>query len=223
MGLRNKCRRLLFSARGRIAQVAIGSYERLLGITTAGELKAPEYGYAHGIYRPTSWLVLRELFRSLDVDENDTFVDVGSGMGRVVLMAARRPFRRIIGVERSEEFNEVARSNIARNRHRLLCDDIEFLSVDAQQWEVPDDVTVVYLYCPFPSPIFERLVENLIASIDRAPRHVRVIYTFSTREDRDVLLRTGQAQPISFKVPRYVRSRFEEVSMFRLLPSGWDG
>lgn len=214
---------MLASARGPVARAAVGLYERLLGVRTAGEVKAPDLGYSRGLYRPSSWLVLRELFRRLEVAEDDTFVDVGSGMGRVVFMAARRPFKRVIGVERSEQLNEVARSNIARNRHRLLCDDIEFVSVDVEQWEVPDDLTVVYLYCPFPAPVFERLVENLIASIDRAPRPVRIIYTFSTSEDRDVLARTGRAQAISFQVPRYVRSRFEEVSMFRLLPSGWNG
>lgn len=206
----------------RIARVAVGLYERYARVRTAGDIEAQELGYAHGIYIPSSWLVLRELFRSLEVAENDTFVDVGSGMGRVVLMAARRPFKRVIGVERSEQLNEVARGNIARTRHRLVCNDIEFVSVDVQQWEIPDDVTVVYLYCPFPAPVFERVVENVIASMNRAPRPVRVIYNFSTSEDRDVLLATGQAQKISFRVPKYLRSRFQEVSMFRLLPSGWN-
>lgn len=223
MGLRKKSRRVFGFGGGRIARAAVGLSERWLGIRTAGQVKAPELGYAHGLYIPSSWLVLRELFRRLEVAEGDTFVDVGSGMGRVVFMAARRPFKRVIGVERSEQLNEVARSNIARNRHRLACDDVEFLSVDALEWEIPDDLTVVYLYCPFPAPVFERLVENLIASIDRAPRTVRIIYTFSTREDRDVLVRTRRAQRISFQVPRYVRSRFKEVSMYRLLPSGWNG
>jgi hypothetical protein len=70
--------------------------------------------------------------------------------------------------------------------------------------------------------LFARLVDRLVASIDRSPRPLRLIYYFSTVEDREVLRATGRAQAISFGVPRYLRSRFEELSMFRLLPrDGW--
>jgi 16S rRNA G966 N2-methylase RsmD len=215
-------RRVFLSAVGRIARIVVELFERFLRVRTAGDVRPQELGYAHGLYRPSSWLVLRELFHNLEVAEDDTFVDIGSGMGRVVLMAARRPFKRVIGVERSERLNEVARSNIARYRHRLVCTDIEFVSADALHWEIPDDLTVVYLFAPFPPEVFERLVERLVASVERAPRSLRVIYNFSTMEDRDVLIATGQVQRISFRVPWYMRSRFQEVSMFRLLPGGWD-
>jgi 16S rRNA G966 N2-methylase RsmD len=215
-------RRVLLRAVGRIARTVVELVDRYLGVRTAGDIRPQELGYPHGLYRPSSWLLLRELFRSLEVAESDTFVDIGSGLGRVVFMAARRPFKRVIGVERSERLNEVAKGNIARNRHRLVCTDIEFVSVDALQWEIPGDVTVVYLFSPFPTEVLARLVERLVASVERAPRPMRVILNFSTTEDRDVLIATGQVQRISFRVPWYLRSRFQEVSMFRLLPSGWN-
>jgi hypothetical protein len=51
---------------------------------------------------------------------------------------------------------------------------------------------------------------------------LRLIYYFSTVEDREVLRATGRVEAISFGVPRYLRARFEELSMFRLLPrDGW--
>jgi len=45
-----------------------------------------------------------------------TFVDLGAGMGRVVLLAARRPFRAVIGVEISPALVEIARENLAAMR-----------------------------------------------------------------------------------------------------------
>ena len=150
------------------------------------------------------------------VSENDVFVDVGSGMGRVLLMAARRPFKRVIGIERSAELNRIARRILERRRHRLACRDVELHSIDAREWEVPDDLSVVYLFCPFPAEVFAQLVESLIASIDRSPRHLRLIYK-GTSESREVLLSTGRAEQISLPVPWYLRSRFEGLSMFRLL------
>jgi SAM-dependent methyltransferase len=195
--------------------------QRYLGASTEVDIWPKELGYEYGMYRGSPWLVLREVFRSLEVAEDDVFVDVGSGMGRVVLMAARRPFRRVIGIERSGQLNRVAQGIIDRHRHRLACQDIELLSVDVLDWNVPDDLTVVYLFCPFPEFVFDQLVERLLASIDRSPRPMRLIYDFSTARDRDILTSTGRAQRISFRVPWYLRSRFEELSIYRLLPSGW--
>jgi SAM-dependent methyltransferase len=207
----------------RLKHVAVSLFERYLGVRTGGDIRGPALGYAHGLYRASSWLVLWEVFRGLEVAEDEVFVDIGSGMGRVLFMAARRPFKRVIGVERSDRLNEVARRNIDRNRHRLACKDVEIVSEDALDWEVPDDLSVVYLFCPFPTPVFERLVERLVASIDRAPRTLRVIYFYSTREDREILAATGRAHRISFRVRWYVRSQFEEMSMFRLVPGWRDG
>jgi SAM-dependent methyltransferase len=194
---------------------------RYLGASTGADIWPKELGYEYGMYRGSSWLVLREVFRTLEIAEDDVFVDVGSGMGRVVLMAARRRFKRVIGIERSSQLNQVAEGIIDRHRHRLACQDIELLSVDALEWSVPDDLTVVYLFCPFPESVFEQLVERLLASLDRAPRPMRLIYYFSTLQDSEILASTGRARRISFPVPWYLRSRFEEFSMYRLLPSGW--
>ena len=47
-------------------------------------------------------------------DEGDVFVDFGCGKGRVLFLAARYRFARIIGVELSERMAEQARRNLAR-------------------------------------------------------------------------------------------------------------
>ena len=113
--------------------------------------------------------MLERLFAHLEVAEDDVMVDIGSGMGRAVLMAARRPFKRVIGIERSAELMQIARENVVRGRRRLRCQDIELLTVDALDWEIPDDLTLAYLYCPFPDEVLERVLAKLIHSLDRGP------------------------------------------------------
>jgi SAM-dependent methyltransferase len=216
--VRDSLRRALARLRAVIARNIEARY---LGVTTGGDVRAHDLGYSYGLYRGTPWRVLRGLFRSLEVAEEDVFVDVGTGMGRVVFMAARRPFKRVIGVERSDRLNQVAGAVIDRNRHRLACQDIELLCVDALEWEIPDDVTVVYLSCPFPDHLFEMLVDRLVASIDRSPRPMNLIYYFGTARAHEIVANTGRAQRISLRAPWYVRSGFEELAMFRLLPRGW--
>jgi SAM-dependent methyltransferase len=206
--------------RTRVRRLASGLLERALRVRTSADIRQTELGYDYGIYRPTAWLVLHRLLRRLEVAADDVFVDVGSGMGRVVLMAARRPFKRVIGIERDPGLAQVARDNLERSRRRLACRDVELLTVDALDWEVPDDVTVVYLYCPFPDDVLERVMTRIVESLDRRPRHVRLIYNFSTTGNREVVMATGRAQPVALRAPWYLRRAWRELSMYRLRPGG---
>jgi tRNA A58 N-methylase Trm61 len=201
------------AARGTASRVL----ERALGVETRGLVWQKDAGYAYGLYRPTAWLTLRELFRRLDVGEEDVFLDVGSGMGRVLLVAARHPFKRIIGVEQNSEMTDVARRNFEHTRRRLRCRDVELVAADVLDWEIPDDLTLVYLYCPFPEQVLERFMERLIASIDRNPRAVRLVYNFSTTGNRQTIMGTGRAELVDLRVPRHLRRALREVWMVRLL------
>jgi hypothetical protein len=46
-----------------------------------------------------------------------TFIDMGSGKGRMLLLAAEPPFRRIIGVEFASDLDALARSNVKTYRN----------------------------------------------------------------------------------------------------------
>jgi SAM-dependent methyltransferase len=84
----------------------------------------------------------------------DVFLDPGSGKGRAVLLAARYPFKRVIGVEFSESLTAIARRNMATFRARLRCHDVELVTADVVDYRIPDDVSVVYMFNLF----HERLV-----------------------------------------------------------------
>jgi len=63
-------------------------------------------------YQPTKARPFQDLLRRLDLPAGGTFVDVGSGKGRVLLLAARHPFKRVVGIEFSPSLCEQARRNI---------------------------------------------------------------------------------------------------------------
>lgn len=99
--------------------------------------------------------------------ERAAFVDLGSGMGRVVLLAARRAYRQIVGIEISPALHEVALENLARvDRERLRCKDVRLLRRDAARYALPAGNLVVYLYNPFRGPVLERVVTKLAAERD---------------------------------------------------------
>lgn len=93
-----------------------------------------------------------------------TFVDLGSGMGRVVLLAAERPYRQVIGVEISPALHEVAKENRDRYpRERLRSHDIRLVRADAATFTFPRGDLAVYLYNPFRAPVMEAVVARLAA------------------------------------------------------------
>ncbi len=95
--------------------------------------------------------------------ERATFVDLGAGMGRVVLHAARRPFRQIVGVEVSPALLEVAKENRAAYRGALACRDVRLVRADAATFAFPRGDVVVYLYNPFTAPVLDAVLARLAA------------------------------------------------------------
>jgi SAM-dependent methyltransferase len=99
-----------------------------------------------------------------------TFVDLGSGKGRSLLIAARMGFRRVIGVEFAPQLAATARRNI-----RIMgVSNATVIDADAAEFMLPEDDLVVFLFNPFRQTVVRRVVTNLEQS--RAGR-LYVIYS----------------------------------------------
>jgi hypothetical protein len=123
-----------------------------------------------------------------------TFVDLGSGKGRTMFVAAEYPFRRIQGVEFAVELHKAAEINIQRYRYfRRQCTQIESVNMDASDYVLPNDNLVLYLFNPFGAEVLEKVLANLAASLQQHPRHVIVIMLFP--EFASVLHRLTSLKP----------------------------
>ncbi len=158
--------------------------------------------------------------RRLDLGPTDVFADVGAGKGVAVLLAGELAVRRAIGVELSPDLAATARRNVELNRRRLKAERIEIVTSDVLQWEIPDDLTVVFLYNPFGGQVFSAVVRALIESYDRAPRRVRIIYRNPAEEA--ALLATGRVVPIRTVVEFQLTlnlQRWRSLRMYELRPA----
>jgi len=107
-------------------------------------------------------------------------------MGRVVLLAARRSFKTIVGVELSPTLHEVARENFARYRGEdLRCHDVRFVRADAAEYRFPRGKLAVYLYNPFRAPVMAAVLEHLTAQ----RRELTLLY--HTPAERDLVEASG--------------------------------
>jgi SAM-dependent methyltransferase len=129
------------------------------------------------------WL-FEQIMQALPIDFSQfTFVDLGSGKGRVLLMASDYSFQRIVGVEFMPSLHRAAQKNIeSYSNHRQRCDKIETLCMDARDFQFPLEPIVVYLFNPFSEATFSQVLENLRLSIEQAPRPVYIAYRFTEFE-----------------------------------------
>jgi hypothetical protein len=153
------------------------------GVHTDADLKPGDFGVddkdCH-CYSATNYKRFRELMAYVNIrPDQDVFIDYGSGLGRVVMLAATYPFRKVIGVELSAQLHATAQKNLTLARPRLRCQAIELLNVDARQYVVPPEVTVVYFWSPFGTEILRSVLENIRQSVLAQPREVTILYTFA--------------------------------------------
>jgi hypothetical protein len=154
-----------------------------LGLHTTERYQKPDSAPTGA--RPFGWTQVARLFHRYPLGRDDVMVDIGSGAGRVVLFGATRySCRKIIGVERDERFDSIARRNVRQARLRARTP-IELVHADALEFVVPDDVTVVFFFNPFEGEALEQLAAKLTASIDRSPR--RLLFLYANPRSEEVL------------------------------------
>ena len=161
------------------------------GLHTAGPLQGLEHKPRERIsYVPSPWYVLPLALRVTGVPRTGTFVDFGCGKGRIVHQAAKRPFRRVMGVEISPELADIARAVLADRASEYRCPDVEIVVSDVLEFPIPDDLAVAYLYDPFRGAILDAVVARIVDSLDRHPRSLKVIYAHPVEGGR--FLATGR-------------------------------
>jgi SAM-dependent methyltransferase len=161
-------------------------FERWLGVSTSGRVDLEDLGEdttdrVH--YEGCQWLPVRRALRTLSPGPVDVLADLGCGKGQALLIAGRLPFGRVLGVELAEDLAQEARHNVAQARPRLRSGRTEVITADVLEWRVPDDLTVLFLYCPFVGEVFHRALDAVFASHDRAPRRLHVVCDYPWEHD----------------------------------------
>jgi SAM-dependent methyltransferase len=129
-------------------------------------------------YGPVDESFVREIIRHAPFSpEGVVFIDVGSGKGKAVLIAAEYPFRRVIGVELSDQLTAIARENLRKyGSSRKLAAEVELFCGDFMAYAVPEVPAVLFLNNPFPLAIAELAISHIEAHVRKTPGPTFVIY-----------------------------------------------
>lgn len=162
--------------------------DRDLGIHTArrvelAQLEIASANKADGSpYEPTPYGVLDDLLLELDLDyERYTFCDLGAGKGRVLCLAARWPWRAIVGVEFSAALHRIATEHLARFRATWQrCRNLSCVHADVVEWRPPPGPLVLYLFNPFGAAVLAQLLARFRAQPE--PRELVFLYYMPVHE-----------------------------------------
>lgn len=141
-------------------------------------------------YVPTPEPVLRHILSSVLMEhsaERLSFVDLGCGQGRTLLIASQFPFAQVAGVELSPLHAQVARDNVRRylaqpSARRAQRSQIAVHCANAAEFDFPDSDLLIYLYRPFVGPVFRAVAEHLSQFCRRTGRRVLVAYSCPREE-----------------------------------------
>jgi predicted RNA methylase len=140
-----------------------------------------QFGMAYRVTLPKS---MRTVLKHLHgFDPATTFVDIGCGKGCTLLVASRFPFRKIVGVEFADELCRIAQNNVRRYTGLQACKDISVLRMDATEFSFPDGPLMVYFFNPFHESVMEKVLTNLLHSLEIHPRPVTLVCDASYHRD----------------------------------------
>jgi SAM-dependent methyltransferase len=156
-------------------------FDERYGVETGGLISGDELqsGHRHDAFNTAYYAMVPSRFRrvmeywladeSHPPIENYSFIDLGCGKGRAVLMASEFSFREVIGVELHSPLAKIAEANVAAwtTAGRAICP-IQIVCRDATEVAFPEGLCLFYLFHPFRSPVLERLIERI--EIDFAER-----------------------------------------------------
>ena len=115
--------------------------------------------------------------------EKTTFIDIGAGMGRAVLLAAEMPFRAVIGVEMHPALVRTARKNLTawRKAGRVQAP-IRILQQDAVVYRFPQGPCVAFLFNPFGAVVMQRFLRHCARSFQNRPGELDLLYVNNEQE-----------------------------------------
>jgi hypothetical protein len=171
-------------AANRARVEAAEAFDRTYGTDTAQIVKLTSLNiagstWAHaGPYQGTHEPELYSIMDDLQVDHAKfVFVDIGSGKGKVLLIASKYPFSRIRGAEFSQELHEIAVENVKRYKHPgQVCSDIAAICMDATLYELPSEPCFLFLYNPFEATVMRTFIEHLDRTLEASPRPLILLY-----------------------------------------------
>ncbi len=138
---------------------------------------SPHDSMKENVYAGSQPSIIRLALNTLPALPECTFIDLGCGKGRPLLVASEYPFRSVIGVELSPSLVLDARKNAATLSQQFSRRaPIKVEQCDAGQFPLPAGNAVIFLYNPFGQEVVARVVSRIEEALANGGETIFVIY-----------------------------------------------
>lgn len=130
-------------------------------------------------YQPSYVWIISRMFKILSplTKEQGTFVDLGSGKGRAMMMAALQGYSPIIGVEFSKSLSRICEKNIENfKRKSKKSSRFNAVTMNVINYKIPLDTSVIFLGNPFNEHIMKDVLTQIDFSLKASPRDIYIAY-----------------------------------------------
>jgi SAM-dependent methyltransferase len=142
-----------------------------LGVNTSGVVlltNVRSKNFTHGFrYEPCSPTQVRWAIDHSGVDPKEfSYIDIGCGKGRALIIASQYHFAELTGVDYSSKLCKIASANLHKLQiqARIVCQ-------DAVQFQIPERDVFIFLFNPFDAVVLRKVLSNL-----QAAKRVVVVY-----------------------------------------------
>ncbi len=179
----------------KLTSFPIHPFDEVHGVDTSGLVPAKNLitGHANDEHVTAYYGVAPSILRTL-IDQwretipphpisSYTFIDIGAGKGRGLLVASEYRFRKVVGIELNPELAATARQNVVLWT-RAHADDstapslatIEVVEQDALDFEFSPKPTLLFLFHPFEAPVLKQLLRRIETQFAKRPDTLDILY-----------------------------------------------
>lgn len=165
------------------------AFDDFLSIDTMECTQAQKPIGENNAYQATYYRDLVTIFNAVPMEPEDTLVDFGCGLGRVLFYGNSRHYCRTTGIEADSQIYDRLMTNAAGYQKRFYDqeDRMKFYNIQAQDYQVDDGDNYFYFFNPFSPDIFEKVLGNITESVRLCPRDIYLMLYYPTFEYQRVM------------------------------------
>ncbi|MEH7179560.1 methyltransferase [Neobacillus vireti] len=160
------------------------NYDELLNIKTEGYQKGFNKSFHYHRYEPTPYQALEKLFAEYELKSSDHIVDFGCGKGRLNFFIHYLFHASVTGVEMNENLYQEALANQTSylGKMKEYKGKIQFQCCLAEKYNITAFDNRFYFFNPFTIPIFWKIMNKILASVEKYKREVDVILYYPSED-----------------------------------------
>jgi SAM-dependent methyltransferase len=128
-------------------------------------------------YEAVNYYLLETLLKAFHNFSGDTsIVDLGSGKGRAMVVAAHFGYTNITGIEFARELCEISSENMKKSQHEFPGIHWKIINDNVENYTIEANDSVFFMFNPFTDDVLRHFLEKLERSCRQFPRTTWFLY-----------------------------------------------